>query len=31
MVILFILQIHSYRKKETSQGDISIGCGIQLV
>jgi hypothetical protein len=30
MVIHFFCKIHSYRKKKTSHGDFSIGCGAQL-
>jgi hypothetical protein len=30
MVIRFFCKTHSYRKKETSQSDFSVGCGAQL-
>jgi hypothetical protein len=30
MVIRFFCKTHSYKKKETSQNDFSIGCGAQL-
>jgi hypothetical protein len=30
MVIHFFCKIHSYRKRETSQSDFSIGCGAQV-
>ena len=30
MVIFFYCKIHSFQKKETSQGDFSSGCGAQL-
>jgi hypothetical protein len=30
VVIRFFCKIHSYRKRETSQSDFSIGCGAQV-
>jgi hypothetical protein len=30
IVIRFFYKIHSYRKRKTSHGDFSIGCGPQL-
>jgi hypothetical protein len=30
MVIRFFYKIHSYKKRKTSYGDFSIGCGAQL-
>jgi hypothetical protein len=30
MIIRFFCKIQSYRKRKTSHGDFSIGCGAQL-